>query len=83
MDTPAMNLPDILLDNPALVVIGVSAAACACNEFLAWLFVYRRDRYKYLKSQLQSGEKRLEVCFWASAGLTTFLAENCSLQHPQ
>lgn len=58
-----MEVPVILLDNPGFVVIGIALAACTANEFLAWLFVYRRDRYKYIKGQLLAGEKRLEVFF--------------------
>ena len=58
---PAMPLPPVLQDHPGFVVILVSLAGCVCNEFLSWLLVYRRDRYKYLKGQLLAGKKRLEV----------------------
>lgn len=62
-DHRVMELPPVLQDHPGFVVILVSLAGCVANEFLSWLLVYRRDRYKYLKGQLLAGEKRLEVWY--------------------
>jgi hypothetical protein len=59
-----MNVADIAFDHPSFVVLAISLAVSICNEFISWVVVYRTDRYKYLKGQLLSGEKRLEVIFF-------------------
>lgn len=64
------------LENPAFVVIGISLAACTANEFLAWLFVYRQDRFKYLKSQLLLGEKKLEVLCYLLCARARCVSDN-------
>jgi hypothetical protein len=74
-----MNLAEILFEHPSFVVIVISLAACVCNEFIGWVLVYRKDRYKYLKGQLLSGEKRLEVFYLPAACVNCMGNSLCTL----
>lgn len=46
----------------ALLVVLFSFCSAVGMEFLSWLLVYRTDKFKHTKMQLQGTDLKLEVC---------------------